>query len=81
MNRHSILLLAMKTFGQARLVTTLSSGLRQIEETVLEVKGERDGAWRPLGRVAFDQTTALTVTPSAKALTEDLNRAAGILQA
>jgi hypothetical protein len=82
MSRKDLLTLAASTFGAARLVTTLlNEGLRPGPFTVLEVRGLRDGGWRPLGAVAYDQSNDLLVSAHPKALNEDLRRAGAVFNA
>lgn len=80
MTRDEILATAAATFGGARITTSLiNDGLHPRPETTLEVRGLRDHAWRPLGSVAFDQTSQPIVNPHPRALPEDRNRASAIL--
>jgi hypothetical protein len=80
MTRDEILSNVAVLFGQARIVTTLNTGasLHPVPETILEVRGMRDNAWRPLAKVGLDQTQNPIVATHPRASLDDLRRAAPV---
>lgn len=72
-----LLRLAHDHFGDARLITSLR-GMQGIKTVNLEVKGDRDSTWRPIGEV-HQTDTHTTFSPHPKADPSDLKRVRALL--
>jgi hypothetical protein len=76
-SKQELLLALAKEFGEARLVTNLTRGLRPKAITTAEVKGDRDSAWRPVGLVGEDPSVnGVLLCRSLLSKSEDSRRVA-----